>query len=479
MKENLNMDKSFKEKLDGFSAAPPSHVLKNVMGQMAALKRKKRIAMLGWVSAAAVIVLAFMAGWYFNNNTRLSPTNLAETTQESITEKSKEHVTDSNPESTRNEITENNNQQSIESNDEPIKSVNENNIIDKNLSEIKTLLAKNTEINVNADEQQESVRQKIYINLISNMNAVFEDFEFKPELVKRPKKSREFDLIETERILLAENAKNYSTEKSSEGIWKVGAQVSPGYSSHQAAHSTAYSNFMTGATSSGNGNVGAGLSIQYKTGKRLRVESGIHYSQNGQKSGNSYQLFARAEYDALTGISSEKSKSMGSNAIAINNGQMHMNSTAGIIKFNQTPKGAQIYGDLESFNVGFSNSLVTSGEYSQVFDFIEIPLYLRYKVVDKKVDVELVGGMNAGVIVGNNAYIENDFGLQNVGSTQDISAINMSGTLGLGLNYGISKHISFAMEPRINYYLNSINKNPAVDFRPYRLGVYTGLYYEF
>jgi nickel-dependent lactate racemase len=50
---------------------------------------------------------------------------------------------------------------------------------------------------------------------------------------------------------------------------------------------------------------------------------------------------------------------------------------------------------------------------------------------------------------------------------------------GAGLTYALSKHVSFALEPRVNYYLNSINDNPDVDFHPYRIGVYTGLQYEF
>jgi hypothetical protein len=90
-----------------------------------------------------------------------------------------------------------------------------------------------------------------------------------------------------------------------------------------------------------------------------------------------------------------------------------------------------------------------------------------------------LGGVNAGLIVGNNAYIENDFGKQNVGETQDISTLNFSGTLGFGVNYGFGKHFSFALEPRLNYYLNSINSNPDIDYKPYRIALFTGVYYAF
>ena len=127
----------------------------------------------------------------------------------------------------------------------------------------------------------------------------------------------------------------------------------------------------------------------------------------------------------------------------------------------------------------YSNTLNSDGDFSQVFDFIEIPVYLRYHLVDSKIGVEVLGGFNASVVVGNNAYIDNEYGVQNIGKTQEIAPVNISGTLGVGVNYALGKKLSVSVEPRVNYYLNSLNTNPDIDFRPYRIGVYTGLNYEF
>ncbi|HYQ59260.1 MAG TPA: outer membrane beta-barrel protein, partial [Draconibacterium sp.] len=163
----------------------------------------------------------------------------------------------------------------------------------------------------------------------------------------------------------------------------------------------------------------------------------------------------------------------GSNGIA-------MNSTAGVINMKTPPSGANITASLESATGdAVANVLYAEGEFSQVFEFVEVPLYLRYSLLDKKFGIEVLGGVNAGFVIGNNAYLDNDYGVQNIGSTADISTLNFSGTLGVGVNYELGKHFSFALEPRLNYYLNSINSNPDVDYRPYRIGVYTGVYYEF
>jgi hypothetical protein len=156
-----------------------------------------------------------------------------------------------------------------------------------------------------------------------------------------------------------------------------------------------------------------------------------------------------------------------------------MNSTAGVIAFSGTPKGAELSADFEASKSEVSNLVVPNGSFSQVFQFMEIPLFVRYRIVDSKFGVEMITGLNAGIVIGNNAYIENQYGIQNIGETQDISTLNLSGTVGVGLNYALGKHFAVAFEPRFNYYLNSINTNSSVDFRPYRLGFYTGVSYEF
>ena len=279
---------------------------------------------------------------------------------------------------------------------------------------------------------------------------------------------------------MASNIENYRNNKKEEALWKIGIHAAPAYSSHNASHSENYAQNMTYSGSNGNANVGGGFSVQYKTSKKWSLESGLYYAKSGQSSQPTFQLFAfsnKMDY-AYAGVAPEKSF-MG-NAVNVSNGEMTMNSTAGIIALNGTPRGAEITSDFESAIRGdYSNTLLSNGEFSQVFDFVEIPVFLRYNVIDAQIGVEILGGFNAGLVVGNNAFIDNEYGLQNIGKTEEISTVNLSGMLGFAVNYALGKHVSLALEPRFNYYLNSINTNPDVDFRPYRLGVYTGIYYEF
>jgi hypothetical protein len=91
----------------------------------------------------------------------------------------------------------------------------------------------------------------------------------------------------------------------------------------------------------------------------------------------------------------------------------------------------------------------------------------------------MMGGFSSNVLVGNQTFMESGDGKNLVGKTQDMQLLNYSGTLGVGLKYGLSKRVFLNVEPRVKYYLNSLNNNSSVTYKPYTIGVFTGLSYEF
>ena len=106
-------------------------------------------------------------------------------------------------------------------------------------------------------------------------------------------------------------------------------------------------------------------------------------------------------------------------------------------------------------------------------------LNLRYRILDDKIGLELIGGISTGLVVGNHVYADNPTGWMKVGTTDDISAINLSGLAGIGATYTIGKNISVSVEPKATYFINSINHSGEVRFRPWRLGLFSGLTYHF
>ncbi|NOR75430.1 MAG: hypothetical protein GQ525_09765 [Draconibacterium sp.] len=470
MNKKINSDKLMREKLSDFSVQPPSHIWDNVQGELVMQQKSKRMVYLRRISAAAVVLLAFIAGWYLNSSSEIEIPLAAEQQVVNI-ENSKENIVFQKEKNMSAELAiveeaQNDNKQTENSN----KNIQNR---DNSLVAVTSKTKENSKtISTNSNND------RVEMELLASLNFTFENELPEMLLAVKSIPATEYSLTETDKFLIASNAKYVESKSNLETGWKVGLGITPGYSSYVVNHSESYSQNMTYSDESGNGNIGGGFSVQYKTSKKLRVESGVYYAQNGQTSQNTVQIAANRETSGYAMLSAERD--VFTNAVSVSsNGNMAMNSNAGVIILRGTPKGAEINSELEAINQDFSNSIVTDGEFSQVFDFVEIPLYLRYRVLDSKFGIELIGGVNAGVVVGNNAYIDNSYGLQNIGETENISMVNLSGTVGVGLNYNLGKHISMAVEPRFNYYFNSINDNPEVDFRPYRIGVFTGLYYEF
>lgn len=458
MKETKNTDELIRAKLENYSVTPPPHVWQQVQQQLAGQQRRTRLIWVRVAAVAAVVVFAFMAGWYFNDNTGKSLVTV-----------------------TNNEIENKTGKQNSSTLTEPL-------VVAETMetSEVKPISAERKEKtenrgttaakheNIAAAEMQ--TRNDMIYEKIGSREIRIEPKQ--PELVLAENK-RGDELSETDLLVIAANLEmERAKKKETENKWKMGMFLSPGYSSYSASYADEYSNNMTYSGSEGNSNVGGGFSVQYKTGKRWAVESGVYYAQNGQKSENSLNLFAnKAEADYM--FSPGNSDKYFTNNVRIENGNMAMNSSAGVIQFTSAPKGAELAGDFESSLNGSTELAVPDGEFSQVFEFVEIPLLVRYRLIDSRIGIELITGLNTSMVVGNNAYIDNTYGMQNVGKTVDINTFNIAGTAGLGASYNLSKHFSLALEPRFSYYLNSINKNPDVDFRPYRLGIFAGMTYTF
>ncbi len=483
MKEIKKIDKAVKEKLEGFSVTPPPHIWENVQGQLAAENRNKRMAFTRWIAAAAVVLLAMLAGWYFNHSTQSNSQitaqqqtpgiNTVVTTKTRSKEKEiqpKELIGENTTQTQSNKKGENsgNSQKQIPVLPTP-NTVAKNSLYKEDLPPAREKQLKFAKIN----------RKEIRFNALNT----------EISLAKQAAEPNEFALTNTDKMLIAANVASKKTDKFENRRWKMGLNVSPGYSSQIVNHSESYAQNMSYSGETGNTNIGGGFALQYKTGKRFSIESGVYYAQNGQKSATSTNLFAANNDVGSNYYSSNKDFAMDavgrvsaptfSNAVNINNGTILMNGNAGIVALDATPKGAEITTNAETKSMIAPGTMVTEGEFSQVFNFIEIPLLLRFRILDTKFGIDLVGGINTGIVVGNNAYIDNNYGVQNVGSTQNISEVNLSGAAGIGMNYALGKHISVAIEPRLNYYFNSINNNPEVDFRPYRIGIYTGVYYAF
>ena len=115
----------------------------------------------------------------------------------------------------------------------------------------------------------------------------------------------------------------------------------------------------------------------------------------------------------------------------------------------------------------------------QNFSYLELPIILRYKVIDRMIDFNLIGGVSYNLLVSNSVYTMVDGGKYPIGKTEGLNPITLSSSLGMGMEYNFSDKLSLNLEPTFRYYLNPFNEVTGSKIHPYSFGIFSGVSYKF
>ena len=133
----------------------------------------------------------------------------------------------------------------------------------------------------------------------------------------------------------------------------------------------------------------------------------------------------------------------------------------------------EISGDVE--NVVIDNNI---GALKQSISYIEVPLELSYKLIDKKFGVEIIGGMSTLFLNQNNISLVTNGLEMEVGSANNLNNIHFSSNVGLGFKYSFWKSFNANFQPMFKYQINTFNQNSG-NFKPYFIGLYSGISFSF
>lgn len=471
MKKDQNIDELFREKLLNFEQKPPTYLLENILAKAAADRRKKKIILWRVAGVAAGLLLAFIAGWqmnYLNNPMTGKSSEITKTEIQDV----KTGIDVQKSETT-----------GIQGHDKLL-------VLSTDLGSIqaeenitaKTKAAKQPRIRFDETVEKSQGEESPVLKTMQRLEQRFKTNIYSALALMEMKTSvteKELEALTIDQQIMKQNQEMLMAKKSEsdKARWIVGALVSPEYSVSRSSHSKTYASNMLNAASTNPVDLGGGISVEVKTGKRWSLQSGVYYSALGQSSGNSYhssgtdQMFAADPTRISEYFNTNVSIDPGSN-------RMLMNSTAGVIEFSGIPNGIEIGTNLEDKGLA-TNVVVSEASFTQNFEYIEIPVYLRYTIIDSRFDVEMLGGFSSNVLVGNQTFMETGSENNLIGKTRDMQSVNYSGTLGLGLKYGLTKRLFLNVEPRIKYYLNSLNNSESVTYKPYTIGVFSGLSYQF
>ncbi len=252
--------------------------------------------------------------------------------------------------------------------------------------------------------------------------------------------------------------------------WSIAAMASPTYFSSFTSGGDAFTKQMT-ESEQPLVSYSGGLALSYKISKRFTIQSGLYYSSLGQK---------------LDGINSF-------------DGFQSFSTTKGSHNFEVLTTAGTIYTSNPNvfLSGNGSDSRILTAYTSNVFDpkkaslqpvntsldqnlsFLELPVVLRYKLVDKTIGINLIGGLSYNLLVHNSVYTTLDGNKYPIGDTKGINPLTLSSSLGMGMEYNFSDKLSLNFEPTFRYYLNPFSVNTGTSIHPYSFGIFSGVSYKF
>jgi opacity protein-like surface antigen len=260
------------------------------------------------------------------------------------------------------------------------------------------------------------------------------------------------------------------TDRKGPDRWTISALISPTYQSQFSsgqndALSQAMASEQTIISYSG------GLALAYKINKRLSIQSGLYYSTIGKEltgiaaySGFENQFYTKGSPN-FTVLTSSGTVHTSNNDIFLTDGLF-----SGRI---HTDYNINVFDPVKASLTYLDNSI------RQNFSYLELPVVLRYKVIDKALDFNIIGGLSSNLLVDNSVYASSGKGKTLVGSTEGMNMITFSSTLGMGMEYNFSGNLSLNLEPTFRYYINPFNNIPGMSIHPYTFGIFSGLSYKF
>ena len=473
MKQKKNIDQLFNERFANHQAIPPSHVWDKIQARLEKDK-KDRVIAIWWRAAgvAASLALIFsLAGLLDNtqsngiveqqpevkNNSAPSPK--IDKAVEINLRQDKPRVAASNKAAQNQTIT-----PKVDVNDNKT-AKNENIVLDKPKKAVAKLAvkkdagvpAKNLGVAVvkpnNSPvlkERKETINTEVLVPT-SGSTVIASKENISPE---SPEKQSIFDAIkEQEQLESKEAVANNTTPQ--ENLWEIAPNIAPVYYNTLSQGSSIDASFADNSQS-GDVNISYGIGVRYALSDRLKIRSGISnvalsYSTAGIELGDGPVSLALKTIDYA---------SEGVVVIAQDLGTFSSQNQDGTFG-DITPKS-------------------TNGEafINQNISYYEVPLELSYTLFDSAFGLDVIGGVSTLLLGNNEVSVTAGSYNEVLGSANNLSSLSFATNIGLGLHYKMSSKFRLNIEPMFKYQLNPYTDS-SVSFKPYYLGVYTGLSFKF
>jgi hypothetical protein len=461
--DKKNIDQLFESKLRDYEVTPPASLWNRIETELNKQDRAHKVSRLKGFGIAAAVLSAFLAGWWLSGHTGFNGT------PEQISAEAKVPITE---ETLQNESSapiasgfSNAHAKETENHASAVNPVNHR--YKPSLASIASFASNTSFLNKNLESSATEVRDTVLFDVEKEFLSHFQN----NNLIKRFS-----DWFSTTNNNVNSNCSNHQLTQASQtkspqdinkapsfnpyskeetvkktGNWMLSAGIGPvSVSRNQGGNS------IQGQNTSSENSFSASMLAGYKFGKRIVMKSGIMVSQLKQVTKN-------MNYPAT----------YSSTEIAFRTA--HVTTPSGSVRFAGTAA-------LKSNTLLSQNIQPLAGSeqnLKQEFSYIEIPVQVGYKLIDRKINLALTGGISTNILSGNSAGLYENGQKVNSGQTSNLREITYSGSVGMEIGYDLGNRITLTVEPRIKHFLNSLSSNSAIDYKPYLIDIITGVTYSF
>jgi len=285
------------------------------------------------------------------------------------------------------------------------------------------------------------------------------------------------EILEQTAALTSGDDEEYTIDDVKDDRWMLGSEIAPLYSYRKIESDYLSSSAVQDMNNSEQGLMAyaGGFRVGYTAGRRLSVQSGLYYSRYGQEKNNGEALlmdqFAYVDEANVTYLSIPNSTgTIQANEDNTSRYEKIINSSNGNKEDFYTNSG---FPAINTDRIPVTEGNITAIQY---FDYLELPVTVKYKIIDRKLSFSVLGGVITNFLVNNGVKLKQDGNVETFGTTSDISKVNYQGSVGLGFDYPLMDRLAISVEPRFRYYLNPIF-DQKFNVHPYSFGIFAGISY--
>ncbi len=327
-----------------------------------------------------------------------------------------------------------NNQEILEKNSISKEGIVENSFVEKSTEKTQFSNEENT---TKADKATSLAENKTQNKAVKNIDSIAIALASEPnplEEILRKKNEKEEEVLATAKL----------------NRWQVTTNVAPVFFNSASNGSPIESQFSENSKSYEN-NLSVGVGVQYALNNKISVRTGVNKVTLGYGT-NDIMFFGALNSSGFSSLSSDDQMA------------------------NIEVISATNFEGLQPFEENAQN--MESGVMNQRMGYFEVPLELSYAIVNRKFGVHLIGGVSTLFLNENSISVQSATTTMSLGKANNLNDIHFSSNIGLGLKYKFWKSFEAHFEPTFKYQFNTFSRD-AGNFKPYFIGLYTGVSFKF